>query len=292
MIELREMQLIVALARHGHFARAASECGISQPAFSMRVRNLEARLGVTIVKRGNRFQGFTDQGERFLVRARKVLEEARAIEQDLAAQPGKITGTLTLGAIPTALGYAAGLSAQLRAAHPGIVTRILSRTSLQILQGLEDRTLDAGLTYCDGVPEGTTRLRPLYEETYVLVAPPDLAPRLEGQVTWLEAAQVPLCLLEPGMQNRRILDRQFHEVGAVPAVVGETNAFTASLVMVAEGFAATILPASLAEAVGHISGAALLPLGDPVLAKPIGFVTQREAKGLPMLEALEAILPQ
>lgn len=49
------MQLLVALARHRHFARAARDVGISQPAFSMRIRKLEENLGVAIVRRGNRF---------------------------------------------------------------------------------------------------------------------------------------------------------------------------------------------------------------------------------------------
>ena len=59
MPDLRDMQLLAALARQGHFARAADECGISQPAFSARIRNHEIDLRVAVVNRGNRFTGFT-----------------------------------------------------------------------------------------------------------------------------------------------------------------------------------------------------------------------------------------
>ena len=46
MIELKDLMLLTALARHKHFAKAAADCGMSQPAFSMRIRNLEERLGL------------------------------------------------------------------------------------------------------------------------------------------------------------------------------------------------------------------------------------------------------
>lgn len=285
LIDLRDMQLVVALARHGHFSRAAEDCGLSQPAFSMRIRNLEERLGVAIVKRGNRFQGFTEQGDKLLIRARALIEDARALEQEVSAIPGKLHGTLTLGVIPTALAYASRVSARLHQAHPGIVASIRSRTSLQILQGLEDRSIDAGLTYAEGIPPEVARIRPLYDETYVLLAPKALAPRKKGQATWLEAANLPLTLLEPGMQNRRILDRQFRDIDHRPEVVAETNAFTTALVLVAEGLAATILPQALADSLGPISGTISLPLIDPILTKPICLVTPRDTPGMPIVKA-------
>ena len=97
MIELRDLELLSALARHRHFAKAAEDCGISQPAFSMRIRNLEERLGVSIVKRANRFQGLTEEGEMIVRRARRILSDTKALEQEVLAVKGEITGTLVLG---------------------------------------------------------------------------------------------------------------------------------------------------------------------------------------------------
>ena len=85
MIEIRDLQLLSALARHRHFAKAAEECGISQPAFSMRIRNLEDRLGVSIVRRANRFQGLTEEGEMIVQRARRILDDTKALEQQVLA---------------------------------------------------------------------------------------------------------------------------------------------------------------------------------------------------------------
>ena len=59
----RKLEYLVSLAKEGHFAWAASACHVSQPTLSAAIQQLEAELGVQIVKRGQRFQGFTKQGE-------------------------------------------------------------------------------------------------------------------------------------------------------------------------------------------------------------------------------------
>ena len=112
MIELKDLQLLTALARHQHFAKAAADCGMSQPAFSMRIRNLEERLGLSIVRRANRFQGLTEEGMMIVRRGRSILDDAKALEQEIAASRGEVTGTLVLGVVPTGhrLGGAAGRS--------------------------------------------------------------------------------------------------------------------------------------------------------------------------------------
>ena len=69
--------------RHHHFAKAAEKCGISQPAFSMRIRNLEDRLGVSIVRRAIRFQGLIEEGDMILQRARSILDDTKALEQQV-----------------------------------------------------------------------------------------------------------------------------------------------------------------------------------------------------------------
>lgn len=78
---------------------------MSQPAFSMRIRNLEDRLGLSIVRRANRFQGLTEEGQMIVRRGRAILDDAKALEQEIAASRGEITGKLVLGVIPTATAW-------------------------------------------------------------------------------------------------------------------------------------------------------------------------------------------
>ncbi len=286
MPDLRDMQLLVSLARHNHFARAADECGISQPAFSTRIRNLEIEMGVPLVRRGNRFLGFTGEGEILLIWARRLLADADGLRQEIAAAKGALSGRLSIGAVPTALAFAAQAPAALRAAHPGLQVQILSQSSTEIHQGLADFSLDAGITYLDReLPSGLLR-QPLYQERYVLIAPPALAPRAAGVASWAEAAALPLCLLVRSMRNRRILDEIFEQaVGVAPEPVLETNAFTAALAQTGAGVAATIAPEQLAESV-TVSNAVRLPLVAPEVTTAIGLVVTDREPQAPAVRAL------
>ena len=71
---------------------------------------------------------------------------------------------------------------------------------------MRDYSLDAGLTYAEASEAGELEILPAYEESYVLVAPADLAPRKTGAASWKEAAALPLCLLSKDMRNRALID--------------------------------------------------------------------------------------
>ena len=293
MADLRDMELLASLARHSHFARAADECGISQPAFSARIRNLETELGIPIVKRGNRFLGFTAEGQIVLKWARRILADSDGLRQEVEAAKGALSGELAIGAVPTALVFAARALSEMRVTYPGLVIQLQSLTASQVQRGLEDLSIDAGLTYLDGNLPAHLDVRPLYEERYVLVAPEELAPRASGTATWREAAGIPLCLLTPDMRNRRILDAVFKQViGVAPQPVLETNAFTAALAQVAGGGAATIAPALLLESLPMAQGAACLALVDPEVTTSIGLVVaDRDPTPPAVLALIEALTP-
>ena len=113
----------------------------SDDAFSMRIKALEQRLDTTIVRRGNRYEGLTAEGEAILRHARRILDDVKYLEQELLASRGQITGTLGLGVVPTAAAYAARLAIHLRGVYPDIVVRIETASSL-VIQPLFQR-LDA-----------------------------------------------------------------------------------------------------------------------------------------------------
>ncbi|MGF1447443.1 MAG: LysR family transcriptional regulator [Pikeienuella sp.] len=285
MIDLRDMELLAALAHYGHFARAAEACGISQPAFSARIRNLERGLGAPIVKRGNRFLGFTREGEIALSWARRILADRDGLRQEMAAAKGALEGRLRVGAVPTALSFVARAPQMLQQAHPKLLVEIVSASSTEIRAGLEDFSFDAGVTYLDVEAPAASLAEPLYAERYVLVAPPAMAPRRTGTVSWAEAADLPLCLLSRNMRNRRILDAAFESVGAAPIPVMESNTFTVALLQVTAGIAATIAPEVLAERLPLAAEVVHLPLADPVVEKPIGLVTSDREPPLPVMQA-------
>ncbi|TNJ41738.1 LysR family transcriptional regulator [Phaeobacter sp. B1627] len=290
MIELKDMQLLTALARHRHFAKAAEASNMSQPAFSMRIRSLEDKLGVPIVRRGNRFQGLTGEGQMIVDRARSILDDAKALDQEIAAARGEVTGTLVLGVVPTATSYAAQLINRLHQAHPRVLARLEVTTSLSIQQRLYDGTIDAGVTYSDSVGRDHINLLPLYDEIYVLLASEPMLAGYGEAISWQEAAALPLSLLEPQMQNRRILDRIFADLDLKPEIMSESTGFMASIVMARAGSVAAILPLALVEALGPLDGTRAVRLTEPEQTRPICLASVDRQTELTTICALKEVI--
>jgi len=289
--ETRDLQLLLALSQRKHFTRAAADCGISQPAFSARIHHLEEQLGVAIVRRGNKFEGFTKEGELVLTWARKILADAEGMRQELELARNDLQGVLTVGVVPTALPYAAALSTSLRQRYEHLTIQIQSLTSAQIARALQEYSIDAGITYKDEEElSSLLRFEEIYQEHYVLLAPAHLAPRKNGSVSWSEAATLPLCLLSKDMRFRQIVDEVFAGAGVSPEPVMETNAFTAAVVQVSNGSAATIAPQKLVDSLFLDKGSVSLLLDNPVVENTIGLATQDHEPALPAIDALRAAI--
>ncbi len=290
MIELRDLKILSALARHRHFARAAQECNMSQPAFSMRIRNLEERLGLSLVRRGNRFQGLTAEGEMIVRRARRMLDEARALEQDISSARGEVTGILKLGVVPTATAFAAKVVNSLYLSHPRLLTQLEVTNSHTIQQQLYDGSLDAGITYADSIGRDMVELLPLYDESYMLLAPLHMVNDFDDTIAWAEIEHLPLSLLSPKMQNRRIVDHILEEQGLRPRVITEASGFMAALIMARGGTLATIVPRALIESLGVPEGTRALSLVDPETVKPICLATLQRNPELTSVRVLRATI--
>src|SRR5271165_5371509 len=100
---VRKLEYLIALAREGHFAHAAAVCHVSQPTLSAAIRQLEIEMGVLIVKRGPRFHGLTEQGERVLAFAQRMASECERLREELADRGRQTFGTLRVGVIPSAI---------------------------------------------------------------------------------------------------------------------------------------------------------------------------------------------
>ena len=204
---IERLEFILALARERHFGRAAQVCNVSQQTLSAGVKQLEERLGVLLVQRGSRFQGFTPEGERVLEWARRIVGDARAMREEVASLRRGLSGTLRLAAIPTATPIVAALTTPFRARHPDVRFSVQSTTSGDIGRLIADLEIDAGITYLENEPLGRLTAVPLYRERYACSRRSTVCSAQQDSVTWDEVARLPLCLLTPDMQNRRIIDR-------------------------------------------------------------------------------------
>jgi DNA-binding transcriptional LysR family regulator len=283
-----KLEFMLALAREQHFGRAAEACGVTQPTLSAGVKQLEDTFGVLLVVRGSRFQGFTPEGERVLDWARRIVGDTRTMRQEIDALKHGLAGRLRIAAIPTTLAMVAGITTPFRARHPGVRFTILSRTSIEILMLLENLEIDAGVTYLDNEPLGRVSSVPLYSESYRLMTSADAPLGDRDTVTWREVAQVPLCLLTPDMQNRRIIERLLRAAGGDPQPTLESNSMIVLFAHVRTGRWASVMPAKLAETLGLTDTIRAIPIIEPEAVHTIGLVVPAREPMTPLNAALVA----
>jgi DNA-binding transcriptional LysR family regulator len=282
------LEFIIALAREGHFGRAAEACRVSQPTLSGGIKYLEDMFGVLLVQRGSRFHGFTPEGERVLEWARRIVGDARAMRQDIDALKRGLVGHVKIAAIPTALAMTAMLTTPYRAKHPNVRFSIVSKTSIDVLRLLDDLEVDAGLTYLDNEPVGHVNTVPLYYEEYRLLTSPAGALGNRDSVTWAEVGRVPLCLLTPDMQNRRIIDALLRSAGQEPSPTLESNSMIVLFAHVRTGKWASIMPAKLAETLGLTENVRSIPIVEPAATHAVGLIIPHREPVTPLIAALVA----
>lgn len=283
-----KLELLLALARERHFGRAADTMGVTQPTLSSALKSLEDQFGVLIVERGSRFHCFTPEGERILDWARRIVGDARAMRQEIEALKKGLSGHLKLAVIPTSLPFLTELTIPICRRYPDIRLTVLSMTSDAILARLENLEVDIGISYVDTEPPPRFETVRIYDEQYVLLVAPESPLAKREQVTWAEAGELPLCLLTPDMQNRRLIDRHLEEAGAQQTPTLESNSMLVLYAHVRSGAWASILPSRLAETLDRPSRLITISLVKPTVTHKIGVVVTRREPHSPLVAAFIA----
>lgn len=286
---LEKLEFLIALAQERHFGRAAERCGVAQPTLSLGIQSLEQMLNVPLVKRSSRFQGFTPEGERVLVWARRLVGDAKAMRQEMRSFHGAVDTQLRIAAIPCSVQIAARLAVPFQSRNPGVRMRILGRPSGLLLDLLHQREIDAGITYISNEPIGDVSSIPLYRDRFVLLTTEEGPLGYLGQATWEQVANAPLCLFERDLQNRRIIDNVLRSLGAEPRPVMETDSVMALTSYVRLGRAASVLPSSVLDMVELNSGLRAIPIVEPDVSHTIGLIVSGR---FPIQPALGALLEE
>ena len=293
---LEKLEFMIALARERHFGRAAESCGVAQPTLSLGIQSLEQTLNVLLVKRSSRFQGFTPEGERVLVWARRLVGDAHAMRKDILGLNSGGNSQLRVAAIPSAMPLVAKLTMPFQSRHPEIRFSVLSRSSNVLLDLLHQREVDVGVTYLSNEPIGEVSAIPLYREQYLLLTTPEGPLGYADRVTWAQAGELPLCLLERDMQNRRIIDSILRRAGVEPTPMMETDSMVALIAHVRLGRLATIVPNSALDSVDLTDALRAIPLVEPEVTHTLGMVVSERYPIQPAVAALmddaRALSPQ
>ncbi len=285
-MNLRHLSYLIALAREGHFGRAAEAAHVSQPTLSAAINQLEQELGVPLVTRTRQgFEGFTAEGREVLGWAQRILADVESLKQTLGEMKGQLKGHLRIGVIPTAEPVIAALTRALHDQHPNITVTVLSHTSDEIERGLENRSLEAGVAYLEDKRMEDLRGIELYLERYVVVG----AARLVGEaksISWRDAATLPLCLLSRDMHNRLLIDQHFEAAGVVPLVVAETNTLMGVLSHVRSGAWCGVLPRTVLGLLEKNTDLRVVALREPDVVHPVGLLYAPRKPLSPLIQAL------
>ncbi len=143
MNDLRQLRHFVALAEHGHFARAAAAVNLSQPALSRSIQALEANLDCSLLDRQSRGFRLTAHGQLVLEHARRLLAGSHALSNAVSQLGNLETGELHLGAGPyPAARLVPRAVAQFSQRHPRVFVRLLIDNWSNLRQRLLDDAIE------------------------------------------------------------------------------------------------------------------------------------------------------
>ncbi|MFG1479513.1 LysR family transcriptional regulator [Xanthobacter sp. V4C-4] len=281
---VRQLQYLVAVAREGHFGRAAGVCQVSQPTLSAGIRRLEEELGLPLVIRSHRFLGLTDEGVRVLTWARRMVADYDGLLQELSGTTQGLCGLLRIGAVASAMPALSPLLNGFCARHPKVRVQVQPLRAGQVQRSLDERDLDAAVTLGALDPLNRVRSAALYEERYVFLGRSPAAHR--DAIAWAEAANHPLCLLTPDTETRRIVDSVLATLGLSSQPRLEVGDFPAVWSQVRGGGWCSIVPHSYVEAIDLPAGLAARPLVEPDRRSAVSLVIPDRDPPAPLAAAL------
>lgn len=246
-MDLRQLEVVIAVAEEGGFSAAARRLHVVQSAVSGTVRALERELDASLFHRTTHRVTLTTVGRAFVPAARAALhsvEQARAAV-DLAQ--GELHGEITVGVMQGLHGGLAQAIAGFHAEHPGVVVRLRQAPADDIPRSLRNGTIDLAVAAVETPQQRGLTIRLLSREEMVLVTPPtsNLLPH-ERPVTLTEAAHLPLVDFSPGWAIRQEVDKTFRSASLDRSITFEVNDVLAAADLVRHNLGICIMPPSLA----------------------------------------------
>ena len=169
-LTLRDLEYVVAVAKHEHFGRASKECRVSQPSLSTQIKKIEGYLGVILFERNNRHVSTTTAGRKMAEQAAIILDEAGKIPNILGELATSEMKTLNLGVISSASSLIPHILTDLKKAFREVPLSLREGTTEDLVKELKHGALDAVIA-ADTVKDKTLRSIPLFFEPFVLAAP-------------------------------------------------------------------------------------------------------------------------
>lgn len=274
-LTLRHLRYFEALARHGHFGRAADVLAISQPALSVQMKELEDILGAPLIERGSKQITLTGLGEVFATRARAILQSVDDLADLARLSEGPLKGRLRLGVIPTVAPYMLpSLIRLLAESHGDLDLYPREAVTQKLIDDLAEGRLDAAIVALP-VSEASLHEEPLFTEEFALVRPigdkDKPVPRPEI------LSQMRLLLLEEGHCFRDQALAFCGGTSAMPRDLMEGSSLSTLVQMVGAGIGVTLIPEMALPLETGAAPVCWARLGQPQPRRTIGMIWRKSS---------------
>lgn len=287
---LKQLRYFEALARHGHFGRAADACAISQPALSVQIKELEEAVGTELFERGARHVRLTNVGEAFAQRVRDILRAVDELGEVARASHIRLLGRLRLGIIPTIAPYLLpAIIDGLGRTHEGLEIQVRETLTTPLVRDLENGSLDAAIVALPVSEPALTEI-PLFAESFVLVRPSE--DRAQPVPDREKLREMRLLLLEEG-HCFRDQALSFCNMPSTPARgLLDVSSLSTLVQMVGAGMGVTLIPEMAVEVETRSAPVSVSRLSGPQPSRTIGMIWRRTSPLARQLVAISEVVRQ
>jgi len=271
-VTLRQLRYFDALARQGHFGRAAEACAISQPALSMQIKELEEALGGALLERGARQVALTSFGEELAQRVRDILCSVDELGDFARASRDRLVGRLRIGMIPTIAPYLLPkMIANLTRMHPDLDIHVRETLTPTLIKELTEGRLDTAIVALP-VSEPSLTEVPLFGENFLLVRPAadEGTPVPSNEML----REMRLLLLEEG-HCFRDQALSFCNMPSRPRELLDASSLSTLVQMVGAGMGVTLIPEMAIAVEVRSASISVARFKDPQPSRTIGMVWRK-----------------
>jgi LysR family hydrogen peroxide-inducible transcriptional activator len=271
-VTLRQLRYFDALARHGHFGRAADACAISQPALSMQIKELEEALGGVLIERSARQVALTKLGEQLSQRARDILRSVDELSDFARASRNQLVGRLRIGVIPTIAPYLLPqVIGNLKRTHPEVDIYVRETVTPKLIRELAEGRLDTAIVALPVSEPSLTEVA-LFAENFLLVRPvEDMATPVPSSE---KLREMRLLLLEEG-HCFRDQALSFCNMQSSPREVLDASSLTTLVQMVSAGIGVTLIPEMAVAVETRSAAVSVARLRGPQPSRTVGMVWRK-----------------
>lgn len=288
---LTQLKYMNTVAEFGNFTIAAEKCCVTQPTLSMQIQKLEEELGVKIFNRSTKPIILTDIGEKIIIQAKKITQEASRMDDIVSTEKGFIGGEFKLGIIPTVMPTLLPMFLNtFTKKYPKVDLKIEELTTVNITKLIREGHLDAGIA---ATPLGRDTIieLPLYHEPFVAYIPDTNPLKSLDQIEIDDLNSSDVLVLEDGHCFRdHVLNLCQMNSFSKNRFDLKSGSFETLIKLADEGLGMTLLPYLNADSLTTEKKKNLKFFPDPAPAREVSLIHSNSKLKLPVINVLKSTI--